>query len=187
MTNAIKRAFGPIAHTKEPVGEKPVETQQYQLPGARGAPPTDAKPKSSRRLTGDDLIHDQETAKEIGARLRVLRKDYLEISSQENFAEPLGVTRGAVANWEIGKGISRVNLYRIAQAYDVSMVWLSTGKGTPQGGGSTAEDLPALIEDSGLPQKEQDEFVEDVKALLDTRIKRHHADRGNGGPDATST
>lgn len=50
--------------------------------------------------------------------------------TQAEFATRLGdVERGAVGNWERGKGISTENLEQIAKQFRVSMDWLSTGRG----------------------------------------------------------
>jgi len=55
--------------------------------------------------------------------------------SQERFAETLGtvdgvkVSRGAVGNWELGKGISRGNLAAIADKFKVPLDWLEFGHG----------------------------------------------------------
>jgi transcriptional regulator with XRE-family HTH domain len=49
--------------------------------------------------------------------------------SQEAFAERLGVTRGAVGNWELDKGIKRENLSLIVRTFLVDMNWLSEGIG----------------------------------------------------------
>lgn len=64
----------------------------------------------------------------IGRRIQELRDDILHLS-QEASAKGLGVTRGSVGNWELGKGIKRENLLRIARAYNASVEWLSTGRG----------------------------------------------------------
>ncbi|MCK1718887.1 XRE family transcriptional regulator [Bradyrhizobium sp. 141] len=64
--------------------------------------------------------------------------------SQEKFAEALGtvegvkVSRGAVGNWELGKGISRANIAAIADKFGVSLDWLESGRG----------DLPQSVETS---------------------------------------
>lgn len=67
--------------------------------------------------------------------------------TQEKFAEALGtvddvkVSRGAVGNWELGKGISRANLAAIADKFGVSLDWLETGRGDiPQDISSPSED-----------------------------------------------
>lgn len=61
----------------------------------------------------------------IGRRIRQLRKD-AELT-QEEFALRLDVTRGAVGNWELGKGVKRENLIAIAAAFGGSVDWLATG------------------------------------------------------------
>lgn len=67
---------------------------------------------------------------DIGARIRQLRDEVMGLS-QEAFATQLGVTRGAVGNWELGKGIKRENVQRIALVFDQPMDWLMTGRGSP--------------------------------------------------------
>lgn len=51
--------------------------------------------------------------------------------TQSQLAERIGVTRGAVANWEISKRPkpSVSNLIEIAVATRVSFEWLATGRG----------------------------------------------------------
>lgn len=66
---------------------------------------------------------------EIGNRIKEMRAD-LGISGLD-LAKRLGVTRGAVGNWELGKGIKRENLQLIADAFNVSFDWLATGRGSP--------------------------------------------------------
>lgn len=69
------------------------------------------------------------TREAIGERIRYLCEDVLDMT-QEEFAKPLGVTRGAVGNWVLGKGIKRENLALICEVYPVaSYEWLTTGKG----------------------------------------------------------
>lgn len=62
---------------------------------------------------------------EIGARIREVRGSV----TQETFGKRLGVSRGAVANWERGLGIKRDNMQAIAEKFRVSFEWLATGKG----------------------------------------------------------
>lgn len=69
-----------------------------------------------------------------GDRIRFVRN--LHRLSQEKFAEALSsdgarITRGAVGNWELGKGIKQENLEQIAEKFDVSLDWLSKAKGNP--------------------------------------------------------
>ncbi len=65
---------------------------------------------------------------DIGKRLIAVRRARGDLT-QAGFAKPLSVTRGAVGNWERGKGIKRENLVAVADAYHVSLEWLSTGRG----------------------------------------------------------
>lgn len=64
-----------------------------------------------------------------GDRIRIVRQ--LSRLSQERFAEVLGTSRGAVGNWEVGKGIKHENLAQISDKFDVSLDWLSKGEGKP--------------------------------------------------------
>lgn len=66
-------------------------------------------------------------AKALGKRIRQLREAH--DLSQEAFAEKLGVKRGAVGNWELGKGIKRQNLERISDRFEAPFEWLSRGVG----------------------------------------------------------
>nr|WP_278521302.1 helix-turn-helix transcriptional regulator [Brucella anthropi] len=65
----------------------------------------------------------------VGKRIRQLRHDNMGLS-QEAFAALLGVTRGAVGNWELGKGIKFENLQKIALILDQPVEWLATGRGS---------------------------------------------------------
>lgn len=51
--------------------------------------------------------------------------------SQQQLAELLGISRGAVANWESASGVlpASERLQRIALATKVSFEWLATGRG----------------------------------------------------------
>lgn len=65
----------------------------------------------------------------IGRRIKQVRKDA--DLTQEAFAKRLSVTRGAVGNWELGKGIKRDNLLSISNAFGCSVEWLATGSSKP--------------------------------------------------------
>lgn len=65
----------------------------------------------------------------IGSRIKQAR-ERLGLS-QEAFAKPLGVTRGAVGNWERDQGIKRENLVQIAERYGLTVDWLASGSGSP--------------------------------------------------------
>lgn len=82
--------------------------------------------------------------------------------SQQVLAERMGVTRGAVANWESAVAVPAARrLARIANVTGVSYEWLATGRGAM---------LPELgFEDPKTPAIDAD-FVEDPveRQLLDT-------------------
>jgi transcriptional regulator with XRE-family HTH domain len=72
--------------------------------------------------------------------------------SQQQLAGLLGISRGAVANWESASGVlpASERLQRIALATKVSFEWLATGRGTPPYT-LALEDIPAgdmeIVED----------------------------------------
>lgn len=75
------------------------------------------------------IVAAMDTNTATGKRIKYLRTVVLDLS-QESFAEQLdNVTRGAVGNWERGKGIKRENLERMARAFHVSFEWLALGRG----------------------------------------------------------
>ena len=82
--------------------------------------------------------------------------------SQQVLAERMGVTRGAVANWESAVAVPAARrLARIANVTGVSYEWLATGRGAM---------LPELgFEDPKTPAIDAD-FVDDPveRQLLDT-------------------
>lgn len=63
----------------------------------------------------------------IGGRIRLARERMGR--TQAEFGRPLGVTRGAVANWERGLGIKRENLVAITKHYPLQLEWLISGSG----------------------------------------------------------
>lgn len=72
-----------------------------------------------------DYLADMAQDDEIGARVREVRGEL----TQDTFGKRLGVSRGAVANWERGLGIKRENMQAIAEKFRVSFEWLATGNG----------------------------------------------------------
>ncbi len=88
-----------------------------------------------------------------GDRIKRVRKEILNIRSQEEFADRLSddthkLTRGAVGNWETGKEISLDNLRRIAQVASVSLDWLAYGKGSPSAAPSNGSVVSSFDPDS---------------------------------------
>ncbi len=81
-------------------------------------------------------------------RIKYVRKLYR--LTQEQFAEKMGVQRGAVGNWELGKGIKTKNLTLISDRFNVSMDWLANRTGEPPTRGLA---LSAANEDDPTPSK----------------------------------
>lgn len=103
---------------------------------------------------------------ELGERIRYLRKEILGLNSQAEFAERLGVTRGAVGNWEIGTGVKRTTLQQISEVFDVSLVWLSTGAGSPV----VKSGIDAQLE--LLPPEDYETLHELFQAMIDSRRRK---------------
>lgn len=94
--------------------------------------------------TEPNYLSDVAKDDEIGARIREVRGTV----TQDTFGKRLGVSRGAVANWERGQGVKRENLQIIAEKFRVSFEWLATGKGDAHASGSQSNETPnALIGD----------------------------------------
>ncbi len=86
---------------------------------------------------------------------------------QADLAERLGVTRGAVANWEVGTGVKRTTLQQISEEFNISLVWLTTGAGAPIAKPSIDGQLELL-----LPE-DYDTLYRLFQAMInDTREKR---------------
>jgi phage repressor protein C with HTH and peptisase S24 domain len=60
-------------------------------------------------------------------RLKALRE--AEGLTQAAMAKRLGVSRGALANWEVGGEIAHDNVRRISDQFDATMDWLVAGRG----------------------------------------------------------
>ncbi|HOV96733.1 MAG TPA: helix-turn-helix transcriptional regulator [Thermomonas sp.] len=90
--------------------------------------------------------------------------------SQLALAEQLGVTRGAVANWESSAGTHPATdrLLRIAEITDVSVEWLASGRRTISSA-SAAPPPPSADAVSGNPQELQ------LLRLFRTLPLRYHA------------
>lgn len=63
-------------------------------------------------------------------RIKYLREVVLGLT-QDELAEKLGVSRGSVGNWELEQGISKKNLYALAQLAKCTMEWVELGVGQP--------------------------------------------------------
>jgi transcriptional regulator with XRE-family HTH domain len=95
----------------------------------------------------------------LAKRITRVREEFAGGIDQGRFAEPLGVTRQAVVNWERGHGAGRASLKKIATAYNVSFDWLATGHGEPTPGQPTRDDQPP-------PQSTPVSELEKLKARL---------------------
>lgn len=75
-----------------------------------------------------------------GERIRYVREKILQIDSQEQLADLLRVSRGAVGNWELDKPIGKKNLMALARAAGVAAEWIAEREGDdprPSGGETT--------------------------------------------------
>lgn len=102
---------------------------------------------------------------QLGERIRHLRIEIRKLK-QSNFAELLGVSRGAVGNWELGKGVKRGNLELIAKTFNVPLLWLTTGSGTPF---INTKSIDARL--NQLPPEESDVLHEHFMAMIDNRLR----------------
>jgi phage repressor protein C with HTH and peptisase S24 domain len=91
--------------------------------------------------------------KTLAERLKALRK--AAGFTQEELAKRVGVTRGALANWEVGGEISAANMRRISEEFDGTLDWLATGVGKP----------PAIVGNRTLAEVPKDEDSTDVSQL----------------------
>ena len=86
--------------------------------------------RKTKSTSGHRLPKDTDADRKIGERIHYVRVTKVK-ARQSDFADRLGVSRGAVANWERGKGAKRENLQRISRTFRVSLEWLATGFGPP--------------------------------------------------------
>jgi phage repressor protein C with HTH and peptisase S24 domain len=64
----------------------------------------------------------------IAKRIKHIRSNVLGLS-QAGLAEKLGVTRGAVGNWELGGTVETENLFKLSSLANVQLEWLAKGVG----------------------------------------------------------
>lgn len=105
-------------------------------------------------------------------RIKQLRKKF--DLTQEAFADRIGVKRGAIANYEIGRNIptdSVVSL--ICREFNVNELWLREGIGDPFQVKSRAEEMGELV--NNLMQDDEESFrVRLITALLRFDPKSKH-------------
>lgn len=120
----------------------------------------------------------------IGRRIRRVRE--LADLTQREFAKPLNVSRGAVGNWERGKGINRENLAAVAENYVVDFAWLATGRGKEPHATVAVVSAEAALAPEGyrMPEVDARDGASDLGAQLREIVMR------SGGiqisPDAVS-
>lgn len=90
----------------------------------------------------------------MGDRIKALRQS-LGLTQQE-FADRIGIKRGAIANYEIGRNISDVVINSICRTYNVSEHWLRTGEGAMFVQISRDEEVMAFVGD--VMRGEEDNF-----------------------------
>lgn len=109
------------------------------------------------------------TAKQSRARLsdRIRQARRTAKLSQGRLAALLGVTAGAVAQWEMSAGTtpSVFRLGEIANATGVSFAWLGTGKGDTRRGKHFDDAASALTLSSFAQSLEEDELLESFRRL----------------------
>ncbi|MDW9794371.1 helix-turn-helix domain-containing protein [Sinorhizobium meliloti] len=115
---------------------------------------------------------------ELGKRIRYLRKEILGYHRQSDFADRLGVTRGAVGNWEIGVGMKRDHLITIAKEFNISWLWLAEGKGSPIAKPSIDSKLELL------PPEEYETLYEHFQTMIDNRLRALGRKESGGDEDS---
>lgn len=107
-----------------------------------------------------------------GSRIRDLRSSLG--MTQQAFADMLGVTRGAVGNWELNKGIKKENLQSIALQTGTPLEWLAFGSGA-------APILPARIFAAGSDISRAASDLTSVEVLGERDLKVFAAVEGGDG------
>jgi transcriptional regulator with XRE-family HTH domain len=109
---------------------------------------------------------------EIGKRIKAARKRHK--WTQEDLAANVGVTRGAVCNWELGSGMTNENLARVSEITGAPIEWLMKGEGPPGFDLATIAKHPA-----GRPSPENEpvdaEFLRGLLAKTFEAMGRHPA------------
>ena len=88
----------------------------------------------------------------VGSRVKAAR-EARGFKTQVTFAAAMGISRGAVSNWEAGGGITRENLTKVAEITGASIEWLMTGAGAS---GVETLDKGALFQLGNLPPLDVD-------------------------------
>ena len=111
----------------------------------------------------------EEDDEKIGDRIGQLR-DALGLTQAQFIKKvaPSGeIKRGALANWECGKGIKLENLRKIAARTNCSFEWLAMGRGVA----FPAQGLDDAV--GQLPQEDQLEITRRVLAIVRRRLEKY--------------
>jgi phage repressor protein C with HTH and peptisase S24 domain len=93
-------------------------------------------------LKGEEMNNDDMDT--IGRRIIFIREQLLDLT-QEEFAERIGVSRGAVGNWERDKPVGRKSIERICHEFDLSIEWVLTGKGEAKASETPPQSAPNAV------------------------------------------
>lgn len=84
-----------------------------------------------------------------GERVRKIRTEIMKLGSQEKLAKMMGVTRGAVGNWELGGEMGLDAMTTLSQLASVPLDWIAYNKGSlPQAGDLQSAAANSNISDS---------------------------------------
>lgn len=109
----------------------------------------------------------------LGKRIRWVRENVAKVKPG-TFAEPIGVTRQAVVNWERGHGADRKKLEKLAIHYGIRYEWLTTNRGAPISGDARPAETPSMQQPSNASE------IERLKARLGEQFARlMRADEGS--------
>lgn len=107
---------------------------------------------------------------ETGERIKALRK-HLGITGKK-LAQDIGVTRGAVGNWERGHGIKRENLRKIADHYKISFEWLAMNRGEMLSWEPTSIDSKLEAVRKVFGGRRADHLRSQIDALIDLELNQ---------------
>lgn len=111
--------------------------------------------------------------KTFGERLKWLRKD--QKLTQQDFADNLGISRGALANYEVGRNepIDAV-IVLICSKFAVNETWLRTGKGDPYVKLSRQAEIARIIGQAMNASPEREALIHALADCTDDQIRTIH-------------
>jgi transcriptional regulator with XRE-family HTH domain len=155
------------------------------------APLLDAQPKTAGRPKmevwqkpdlsqfAEKIIYG-EHAKEIGERIKEVRTVKVG-GSQNSFAESLGVSRGLVSHWEVGRGINRHHLVQIGAVFNISLYWLLAGQGRPEMC-KHQKTLEQKVANRRMTKGDEDKFWTELLAFAEFRLANFPVSNGPEHP-----